>query len=568
MNTKNTQTLRVALAQVNTTVGDFPGNVARMAAYAARAHQLAADIVVFPELALCGYPPEDLVFKPYFIRSNMAAVQKLARLCRKIAVIAGCLDCDDAGRVYNAAAVLQSGQMRGMYRKMCLPNYGVFDEQRHFSPGRVVPLITAGHARIGVSICEDAWVAGGIAAAQARAGAQCLLNISASPYHAGKYSQRLDVMRQRVAETRLPLAYLNLVGGQDELVFDGGSFVCDASGQLNAQAAQFKEELLCADIPLAGGRTPRRGGTRIRLDIIPAREKPAVPPHRVPLLPRAAEIYQALVLGTRDYVRKNGFKKVVLGISGGIDSALVAVIAADAVGPENVVAVCLPSRYSSAGTRRDAVLVARNLGVELKTVPIHDIVQAYMRVFHRIFAGCAPDITEENIQARIRGNLLMAFSNKFGWLVVTTGNKSETSVGYCTLYGDMAGGFAVIKDVPKTLVYELARLRNQQARPVIPESVFTRPPTAELKPHQTDQDSLPPYAVVDAIIHQYVEQDKSFEDICRALRVRRAVIKDVLRKIDGNEYKRRQSPPGIKITPKAFGRDRRMPITNKYRQFV
>jgi NAD+ synthase (glutamine-hydrolysing) len=485
----------------------------------------------------------------------------------------------------NAAAVIHDGRLAGVYHKQYLPNYGVFDENRYFQAGTETPVfeLGSGGSVVAVNICEDIWYPTGPAAAQALAGAEVLVTITSSPYHAGKVRSREKMLATRAADQVACLAYANLVGGQDELVFDGQSMVFNELGELVALGRPFEEDLVVTDLDLDAVFRARLHDSRRRkekltaaapvrrivLPDLPERARPELPPAGGPLgdtfLPPDAEVYAALVLGTRDYVRKNGFRRVVIGLSGGIDSALTAAVAVDALGRDSVVGVSMPSAFSSRGTRADARRVARNLGIEFLSLPIVPAYRAFRRILAPAFKGMPEDVAEENIQARVRGTLLMALSNKFGWLVLTTGNKSEMGVGYCTLYGDMAGGFAVIKDVPKTTVYALARYRNVRGgRPVIPESVLERPPSAELRPNQTDQDSLPPYEVLDPILAAYVEEDRSLADIV-ALGYDEATVRRVLTMVDRNEYKRRQAPPGIKITPRAFGRDWRLPIVNRFR---
>jgi len=567
--------LRIALAQINVTVGDLAGNVGQIVAHVERAREVGADLIAFPELAVTGYPPEDLLLKPSFVAANRAAVEEIAAATRGLTAVVGFADVEED--VYNAAAVLHDGALAGVYRKQYLPTYGVFDEDRTFRAGVANPIFVVGGAVVGVSVCEDIWYPEGPPQVQARGGAQLLINISASPYYAGKGAARERMLATRAADNVALVAFCNLVGGQDELVFDGGSVIFDERGELVARGAEFEEDFVVADLDVGGVfrqrlHDPRRrkepvaSVTRVVLPPV-AREgpRPDLPdPHILRRLPRVEEVYRALTAGTRDYVRKNGFQQAVIGLSGGVDSALVACIAADALEPENVTGVAMPSRYSADFSETDAARLAANLGIHFRVIPIERAFQAYLDILAKPFAGQEPDVTEENLQARVRGNLLMALSNKFGWLVLTTGNKSEMSVGYATLYGDMAGGFAVIKDVPKMLVYELARWRNARpGGPVIPERVLTRPPSAELRPDQKDTDSLPPYEVLDAILQAYVEEDRSLAEIV-ALGFDEPVVRRVLRMVDRNEYKRRQAPPGVKITPRAFGRDRRLPITSRY----
>ncbi len=552
--------MRIALAQVNVTVGDLEGNRAKIVDYLSRARKAGADLAVFPELALTGYPPEDLLFKHSFIRDNLKAFRRLIPLTRGLTAIIGFLDRDRAGRIYNGAAVLRDGKLLHTYRKMHLPNYGVFDEKRYFTPGQtpfVFQLETRDsrlETRVGVSICEDIWVEAGPVKKEAQAGARLLVNLSASPYHAGKRQVRERLLIRRARALKTWICYLNLVGGQDELVFDGDSMIFDPSGRIAFRAPQFKEGLFLTEIPLPAGRLKGKG-------IALSRSATPLRPDR--------EIFEALVLGTRDYVAKNRFSHVVVGMSGGIDSALTTAIAAAAVGKKGVTAVSMPSRYSSSGTRSDARAVARALGIGFLELSIEPVFRAVLDTLRPVFKNLSPDVTEENLQARVRGLLLMALSNKFGWLVLATGNKSEMSTGYCTLYGDMVGGFAVIKDLPKTWVYQLSRTANRVfGRRVIPESIFRRPPSAELKPHQRDQDTLPPYPRLDRVLRAYVEEDRSPQEIRKQTQVPAAEVEKVLRMIDLSEYKRRQAPIGIKITPRAFGKDRRMPITNRYNRYV
>jgi len=574
-------TIRLALAQINPTVGNLTGNERRICDDIDRARSLGVDVVAFPELAVSGYPPEDLLLKPSFVEANIATLRRIAAAATGITAIVGYVDRDDD--IYNAAAVLHDGQVAAVYHKTYLPNYAVFDEERYFRAGERPLVLALGEAKIGVNICEDVWYPAGPTKTQALAGAQLVINISASPYHAGKGLARERMLATRAADNVVLIAFCNLVGGQDELVFDGGSVIVDERGEVLARGAQFVEDLIVVDLDLSAVfrqrlHDPRRRKERISLAAEAVRQVTLIPPaprtvahqsvtaHITAPLDLLAEIYQALVLGTGDYMRKNGFRKAVIGLSGGIDSALTACIAADALGGENVTGVFMPSRYSSVDSREDAGQLAKALGIHYLTVPIDDTFQAYLDMLAEPFAGREPNVAEENIQARIRGNILMALSNKFGWLVLTTGNKSEMSVGYATLYGDMAGGYAVIKDVPKDLVYRLAAHVNARAgRSVVPQRTIDKAPTAELRPNQTDQDSLPPYPILDGILHAYVEEDRSLDEIV-ALGFDRATAIDVIRMVDRAEYKRRQAPPGVKITPRAFGKDRRPPITNKYRE--
>lgn len=563
--------LRIALAQINPTVGDLRGNAEKITSFIMQAQELKADIVTFPELTICGYPPEDLLLKPHFVRDNLKALDSLIKRISGIIAVVGFVNTDKKGNLYNAAGIIHNGKLKGVYHKIELPNYGVFDEKRYFQPGANPSIFTLGRIAFGVNICEDIWASGGVAKFQADKGARLIINISASPYNAGKGVLRKKMLVERAKKTKAYICYNNLVGGQDELVFDGGSLILDPGGEEKATGKQFEEDLVMADLSIRALSEPKinlRHKNCTRLAELKDTKKPDLPKRKYKKLGRINEIYSALVLATRDYMRKNGFEKALIGLSGGIDSSLTAVIACDAIGKENVIGISMPSRYSSPGTRSDAKVLADNLGIRLVIVPVDSIFKMYLLVLEKEFLGLPRDVTEENLQARIRGNILMALSNKFGWLVLTTGNKSETSVGYCTLYGDMAGGFAVIKDVPKTLVYELAGFRNgKENRRLIPESIFTREPSAELKPHQKDRHSLPPYSVLDAILKEYVEEDSSFEEIVLSTKFNPEIVKAMIQKVDGNEYKRRQAAPGIRITPKAFGKDRRFPITNGYREF-
>jgi NAD+ synthase (glutamine-hydrolysing) len=579
-----TTRFRVAMAQINTTVGDFEGNTRKIIERIEQAAALGADIVSFPELAVTGYPPEDLLIKTDFIEENRACLGEIARQVGRTAAVVGFVD--SADHLYNAAAVLYEGRVAGVYRKMRLPNYGVFDEKRYFQPGTESPVYLIHGVPVGVTICEDIWAPGGPLLAQALAGALVAVNINGSPYSAGKWRLREEMLKTRARDYAIAIAYNNLVGGQDELVFDGLGAIVDPTGEVVARGPAFEEALVAVDLDIDAIRGLRRYNSirtpdalqseGVRAAVVSlsreaasaerAGDHPPLPASPIVEPPGdVEEVYRALVLGTRDYVRKNGLRTVVLGLSGGVDSSLVACIAADALGPESVKGVLLPSRFTSEASRRYAREVVQALGIDSIELSIDEAVTAYNRVLAKQFTGRAADVTEENLQARARGNLLMALSNKMGWLVLTTGNKSEMSVGYATLYGDMAGGFAVIKDVPKTLVYRLARWRNARGdRPVIPQGVLDRAPTAELRENQTDQDTLPPYEVLDPILKLYVEDDRSAEEIA-ALGFDPETVARVIAMVDRSEYKRRQAPPGIKITPKAFGRDRRLPITNWYR---
>lgn len=557
------QSVRIALAQINCTVGDLEGNCRKITEYVQRGKESGVDVISFPELAVTGYPPEDLLHKPKFIEDNLIALKKLTEAVEDIVVITGFVDRKKTD-IYNAAAVIYRKKIVGVYHKMLLPNYGVFDEIRYFKTGKK-PTVFSLQPKLafGVNICEDIWHAGGPTSLQAESGAGIIFNINASPYHAGKIKERIDAVKKEASNNRVFIAYTNLVGGQDELVFDGQSMVFDNTGKIISRASAFKEDLLIEDIPLSLRNFKRSGKIISVSDKLEIKNRVNIEGRYEKPLGHTEEVYRALVLGLRDYVLKNGFTKVVLGLSGGIDSALVAALAVDALGKDNVTCVFMPSRYSSQESEIDASSLAENLYVKLLKISIEQIYKMYLMVIEPHFAGLEKNITEENLQARIRGNILMALSNKFGWLVLTTGNKSEMSTGYATLYGDMAGGFAVIKDVPKVLVYQLAEYRNSLSA-VIPKRIIIKEPTAELKPGQKDSDTLPPYPELDPILKEYIEEDKGLEEIV-ALGFERAIVAKVLTLVDRSEYKRRQAPPGIKITPKAFGRDRRMPITNKYK---
>jgi len=588
------RTFRIAMVQMNPTVGDLDGNVRRITAWLREAKKAKADLVAFPELAITGYPPEDLLLKPRFVADNRRALQEIVRHCRGLAAVVGYVSLSDgidpkparpsvvsagACELYNAAAVIADQKLITTYCKWYLPNYGVFDESRYFHPGRRLPLIRLRGTVVGVNICEDVWLPEGPTRFQAAAGAEIIVNISASPFHLGKSRVREQMLATRARENGVVLTYTNVVGGQDELVFDGNSVILDHQGEVIARGKAFEEDLIVADLNMESVARARRTGRKNLLPRLVASavkvytvSLPAVQKTRVRAVPdvtavldQLEEVYRALTLGVRDYVRKNGFTRVVIGLSGGVDSALTAVLAVDALGAENVWGLFMPSPYTSRDSHEDVAELGARLAISVRTIPITTMFDTYRHALAETFAGRAPDTTEENLQARIRGNLLMAFSNKFGHLVLTTGNKSEMSVGYATLYGDMAGGFAVIKDVPKTMVYDLARLRNLRGTtPVIPKRTLDRPPTAELRPNQKDEDSLPPYEILDPILQAYVEEDRSLEEIVEAGYDRTTVAR-VMTMVDGSEYKRRQAPIGIKITQRALGKDRRMPITNGYR---
>jgi NAD+ synthase (glutamine-hydrolysing) len=582
--------LRVALAQINVTVGALEGNKEKILANMQQAHAAGAHIVCTPELALTGYPPEDLLLKPGFVAAQLRKLDELINASRDLpglTAVIGFVDRDHD--IYNAAAIIHDGKLSGIYHKHYLPNYGVFDENRYFQAGREAPVFLINGVHIGVNICEDVWYPGGPLPLQALAGAEVILNINGSPYYAGKGIFRREMLATRAADNGVIVVYLNMVGGQDELVFDGGSMVFDEQGALIARAKEFAEDMLIVDLDTSSVFRSRLHDPRRRQE--QSLEDPRVAPiitisnersheslldppihllgapQRIePKMEPLEEIYAALVLGTRDYVHKTGFKQAIIGLSGGIDSSLTAAIAVDALGAENVLGISMPSGYSSEGSKTDAHLLAENLGIEMLTIPIEETFRTSLKMLKPAFGDSDPGLAGENLQARIRGNTLMSISNKFGPIVLTTGNKSEVATGYCTLYGDMAGGFAVLKDVLKTLVYELSVYRNTLGdKPVIPQTVIVKPPSAELRPDQKDTDSLPPYEILDPILQAYAENDRSFEEIL-AMGFERQTIERVMRLVDVSEYKRRQAPPGVKITTRAFGRDRRLPITNRYRE--
>jgi NAD+ synthase (glutamine-hydrolysing) len=541
--------IRIALVQCNTTVGDLGGNVALVRRYAALAHEAA--VVVFPEMCLCGYPPEDLLLRPQFLLDTRDALEQLAMSWQGATLLVGFAEQQDR-HVYNSLAVIENGRIEAVYRKGLLPNYGVFDEKRYFSAGFEPVIVTIDGVKLALSICEDIWTIDWLERFLAGRQFDAIINTSASPFHAGKIRQRQDIVGRCAKHFQRPVLYCNLVGGQDELIFDGRSMVADAQGKILACAKAFEDDILYADIEVENG-TPI---ISVSQSVSPAASQVSTDP--------AAEVWQALVLGTRDYVRKNGFSKVMIGLSGGIDSALTAVIAVEALGKENVVGITMPSRFNSLDTQSDAKKLAENLGIAFRSLPIEGVLKSFNEVLSAVPGWNEKGLAYENLQARIRGSLMMSLSNQLGSLVLTTGNKSETAVGYCTLYGDMAGGFAVIKDVPKTLVYQLSDYINKtNGREVIPQSTIDRVPSAELRDNQKDSDSLPEYDVLDAVLQRYIEQEKSpSEMIAEGFPAR--TVGRVMRLVDLAEYKRRQSPPGIKITPRAFGRDRRMPITNRY----
>ena len=554
---------RIALAQINCTVGDLSGNSRKIKEYIQKASRYGACLVSFPELAITGYPPEDLLLKPKFIEDNIRALKDLAKTVSGIVAIVGFVDKKGAS-LYNSAAVLASKKIAAVYHKMFLPNYGVFDEKRYFECGNSATVFSISRPgsktmTFGVNICEDIWHADGPVKKQAKLGASLIMNISSSPYYAGKIKDREAIILSQAKENKVFIAYNNLVGAQDELVFDGQSMVINDKGKVISRSEAFKEDLLVVDLNI---ESSKRSKAKTSFKLGASSDTEEIPKRKLYILEPVKEVYEALVLGLCDYVRKNGFSKVVIGLSGGVDSSIVACLAVDALGKENVTGVFMPSRYSSEQSRLDAEALAGNLGIKLFCINIENIYNAYLNSLEPFFKERNKDITEENLQARIRGALLMALSNKFGWLVLATGNKSEMSTGYATLYGDMAGGFAVIKDVPKMFVYKLAAYRNSVGF-IIPESVITKEPTAELKPNQKDSDTLPEYKVLDEILKGYIELDKDLKEIA-AGGLKEDLVRKVLTMVDRSEYKRRQAPAGIKITPKAFGKDRRMPITNRY----
>ena len=578
---KKTHKIRIALAQINPTVGDFSGNLKKIKKMTVEARESGAEIIAFPELAICGFPPEDLLFKRLFIQECEFALQKIASSTEEIVIIIGAPEFVDSRgdkKLYNSAYILLNGKIVARYRKINLPNYGVFDEKRYFSPGNTALTALIGKTNIGLTICEDIWVENGPAVIESRELlADVIINLSASPYHKNKCLEREKLMQKRAKETNAVLCCVNPVGGQDELVFDGTSLIAGADGKIIARATPFEEDLVIADISFTPKKKKKQGSTsvsnsKIALESItlpkisPPKHLKKIKPHIAEHLEPDNELYKALVTGTRDYTLKNGFKKVVLGLSGGIDSTLTAVIAVDALGKDNVVCVTMPSDFTSDETLRDAHLLAETLGIQIFDFPIKAIYRSYIENMPTILESKRITPTEENIQTRIRGNILMALSNKYGWLVLATGNKSELAVGYCTLYGDMAGGFTVLKDVPKTRVYSLSRYKNGiSGGQLIPQSIIHRKPSAELHPGQLDQDSLPPYAVLDRIIELYVEENLGLEEIIdKGLDPKTATA--MVKKIDLSEFKRSQAPQGIKVTSRAFGKDIRLPITSMYKK--
>ncbi len=571
--------IRVALGQINTVLGDFDYNLNKILDYTKEAEKLEADIIVFPELALTGYPPEDLVLKQSFIEKNTEYIKRLSQNVGNIVVIVGFIDKQED--IYNAAAIIHKGEIKGIYHKQYLPNYGVFDEKRYFQEGKKLTILQIENYKFGISICEDIWYPENPINTYSIEGCEIIFNLNASPYSEGKPRKREELLKVRSRDNLVSIVYVNLVGGQDELVFDGNSLILNPDGEILAKGKPFEEDLIVADIDLEEIFRRQLKDNRLKnlrsnykrqenveiinLDYNLKDEKTHIQRKLYPEISDVESNYKALVLGLRDYINKNGFKKVVLGLSGGIDSSLVATIAVDALGSENVKGVLMPSPYTSKESIEDALELSKNLNIQTFTIPITNLFESYLKEFSEIFKDLKPDTTEENLQARIRGNILMALSNKFGWIVLSTGNKSEMSVGYSTLYGDMVGGFAVLKDVLKTKVYELCRYRNSISK-VIPDRVLTKPPSAELRPNQTDEAELAPYPILDQIIKLYVEEDYPVEDIIK-LGFDEKLVKKIVKLIDTNEYKRRQSPIGIKITERAFGKDRRMPITSRFREF-
>ncbi len=555
--------LRIAQAQINTIVGDFEYNKDKILKYIDLAEKREVDIIVFPELAVCGYPPEDLLLKSSFLEANKTYINKIKKHVGNITAIIGYAE-NQCGNTFNAAAIIKNRKILTTYYKMELPNYGVFDEKRYFKEGRRCIALKLGDVLVVPTICEDIWIKEDIPEKFSKEiRADVILNVSASPFHAGKFQLRVDIGHRFSKRTGALLFFTNLIGGQDELIFDGGSFVINPKGELLACAKRFCEHLLITDLKFASNQDIVDREKVIDIGL-PKKHIDMLDFYLADKVPPIEEIYNALVLGTRDYVMKNGFRKVLIGLSGGIDSSLVAAIGVDALGKDNVIGVTMPSQFTSSETLNDAEKLAKNLGIKLIKLEIKPIYEAYLNILNRVFDTSIHTVALENLQARIRGNLLMAISNRFNYLVLTTGNKSEIAVGYCTLYGDTAGGFAVIKDVPKMKVYELAKYINIiWGKEIIPESVIKRAPSAELRPNQKDEDTLPPYPILDRIIHEYVEEDKGVDEIIKE-GFESGIVKDVIKMIDRNEYKRRQSPPGVKITPKAFGKDWRFPITNRY----
>ena len=572
--------IRIALAQINSAVGDLSGNTSKILSYIDKAKDLDVDLIAFPELAITGYPPEDLVFRNQFVEENMKCSSEISAHANGITAIFGFVELDD--KLYNSAAIASDGCMKGTHKKIFLPNYGVFDEERYFESGNTCAVFTINGTKVGVNVCEDIWYSKGPATVQRAAGAELIVNINGSPFHAGKRQDRESMLIERATDHGIFIAYVNQVGGQDELVFDGSSVVIDPEGKVISRAKSFEEDLVICDIDITPLRQAReRNSQEFQVDGLENIGKPiheyiseetnqpkkTFSSKNIKPSSHIEEVRKALVLGTRDYVNKSGFQKVLIALSGGIDSSLVAAIAAEALGPNNVVGVSMPSAFSSVGSETDAIKLAKNIGIQIESIPISKIVDSMELALKDQFRDTNWGVAEENIQSRIRGNLIMAMSNKFGWMVLTTGNKSEMSVGYATIYGDMAGGFSVIKDVPKLMVYDLCRHINETSpSAVIPQTVIDKPPSAELRPDQKATDTLPDYEILDPILEAYVERDSSFKEIV-ADGFESETVANIIALVDRNEYKRRQSPPGIKITPRNFGRDRRMPVANKFRSF-
>ena len=559
--------IRVSIAQINTSVGDLEANQSKIISYIEKARQDKSDVIIFPELTVTGYPPEDLLHKTYFVDQNMASAEKIAEATKDICAVYGFVESQNG--LYNSAAIAHNGKLISTYQKQLLPNYGVFDEKRYFKHGKSTKIYSICGVNIGINICEDIWSHSGPIKEQSDSGAELILNINASPYHVNKQFERTTMLSRRAKDNNVHIVYVNMVGGQDELVFDGGSVVLDPEGSTLHGGHLFMEMLETYDLDI----TTRNQVNTPNVERIFISDKSDDITSEIYSTPTARpmdeieEIYNALVLGTRDYVLKCGFKKVLIALSGGIDSSLVAAIAAKALGPENVIGLSMPSIFSSDGSKSDAKELSENLGLELRTIQINPIFESFTASLSNEFMGTEWDATEENIQSRIRGNLVMAMSNKFNWLVLTTGNKSEMAVGYATIYGDMAGGFSVIKDVPKSTVYDLCDYINRsEIDPIIPLTVINKPPSAELRPDQKDSDSLPDYSILDPILQMYIEEDMSIESIVNQ-GFTRPTVSEIIKLVDKNEYKRRQSPPGVKITSKNFGRDRRMPISNRFKSY-
>ena len=560
------QTLRIAMAQINPVVGDIQGNTDKIKNYIKQAQKENVDVITFPELALTGYPPEDLLFKTHFINDIKKHLEEVTKSTQGITAIIG-LAREDSG-LLNSAAVIHDRKIINFYDKKILPNYGVFDEKRYFISGKNNPVYLINGITVGINICEDIWFEDGPTKDQADLGAQLILNINGSPFDTEKRDIRENMLKERALHNNLYISYTNMVGGQDELVFDGGSVLLNPAGEIISRGKAFEEDLIITDLYLEETTNFVESNTNIFVSNTFKNKNPrTIPDNQIVEISKLEQIHKALILGTRDYVNKSGFTKVILGLSGGIDSALTCYIAVKAFGKENVLGVIMPSRFSSEGSITDSQLLANNLGIDTKIIPIEPAYSSFLDMLSESFEGTSVDVAEENLQARIRGNILMALSNKFNWITLITGNKSEMATGYSTLYGDMAGGFAVLKDVPKTLVYELCRYINTlQDTDLIPETIITKPPSAELREDQKDEDSLPPYDILDAILKYYVEEDRSFQEIVD-LGYDEAVVKRTTLLLDRSEYKRKQSPPGVKITPRNFGRDRRIPLINKYKNW-